>query len=65
MVWVQLADRQRGFSFAPPELPFTGADVRQLELGQAVRIDQATFHTLRRQQTFAEFLTLVPEPTWT
>lgn len=65
MVWVQLTNRQRGIAFAPIELPFTGAEVRQLEMGEAVRMAQATFHTLRRQQIANELLSLVPEPTWT
>jgi hypothetical protein len=65
MVWVQLADRQRSIAYVTEDLPFTGAEIRDLEMSKAVRIDQATWHSLRRQQQLAERLMLVPEPTWT
>jgi hypothetical protein len=65
MVWVQLADRQRSIAYVTEDLPFTGAEIRDLEMSKAVRIDQTTWHTLRRKQQVAERLMLVPEPTWT
>jgi hypothetical protein len=65
VVWVQLNNRQRGLAFVTEDLPFTGAEVHKLELGQPIRLDHTLWHTIRRQQQLAELLTLVPEPAWT